>query len=326
MANEYVSGTVGREMGSVPFGEMISKVALGIAEGQMALDKSSMTVAEFMSGQKILYNEQNEKIDMDGNLLPEDAPPAFHDSRIYFGYDFQFSGSIASAVATLEPATAPATGFVISVADSDIQGGSEYDFAPDVEIIGDGTGATATATVANGIVTGVAIINQGTGYTNASIVFSGGKVPKRVPRLVSMLELGFAPNFYQFVETVIEIKITVNMTETKEKKKGETPRIQTTRTNSSHAHSRARVYYNPYRGYSYGGSYSRSRYSRVAQTRTVDPAMASKYNYSIEGSSSVRTKLVPIPPPAILEERVRTLMELDEEYQSLVIKRLGDEA
>lgn len=309
---EYVSGTVGQEMGSVPFGSMISSIALGIAEGQMALDKSSMAVAEFMSGQKILYNDDNEKIDRDGNLLPADAPPAFHDSRIFFGYDFRFPGTIATASATIT--TAGGVGVTVDNV------GSGYSFPPEVEIVGDGTGATATASVTNTGGISITVDEVGTDYTTASVNISGGKVPERVPRLVSMLELGFAPNFYQFVETVIEIKITVNMVENKEKKKGETPRTQVTSNSTTHSRSRARLNYNPYRGYSYSGSSSRTRYSRVAVTRSVDPAMSSKYNYSIEGSSSVRTKIVPIPPPAILEERVRALIELDEEFQSLLIQ------
>jgi hypothetical protein len=41
----------------------------------------------------------------------------------------------------------------------------------------------------------------------------------------------------------------------------------------------------------------------------VSAAFASKYQYSAEGSSLLRTKLVPVPPPAILQERMRRLAE-----------------
>ena len=40
--------------------------------------------------------------------------------------------------------------------------------------------------------------------------------------------------------------------------------------------------------------------------QTVTAHYTGKYNYSVEGSSLLRTKLVPVPPPAILEERIRT--------------------
>ena len=44
-----------------------------------------------------------------------------------------------------------------------------------VEILGDGTGATATATVgAGGVVTGITITNPGSGYTAATVNFTSG--------------------------------------------------------------------------------------------------------------------------------------------------------
>jgi hypothetical protein len=53
-------------------------------------------------------------------------------------------------------------------------GGSSYASAPTVTIIGDGTGATATATVVSGAVTAVTITAAGTDYTIATVSFSGG--------------------------------------------------------------------------------------------------------------------------------------------------------
>ena len=44
-------------------------------------------------------------------------------------------------------------------------------------------------------------------------------------------------------------------------------------------------------------------------TSTVYAAYSSKYSYSAEGSSLLRTKLVPVPPPTVLEERIRKLIE-----------------
>ncbi len=109
------------------------------------------------------------------------------------------------------------------------------------------------------------------------------------PEMVSMMELGFTPTFYQFIDTVIEVKIAVNITQTNEtetKKKGVERRY----------------------------SFRRSgRYSHFQITTTpVDAKYTSKYSYSAEGSSLLRTKLVPIPPPAVLEERARMLLEQNE--------------
>jgi hypothetical protein len=53
-------------------------------------------------------------------------------------------------------------------------GGSGYTGAPTVTITGDGTGATATATIASGAVTSIVMSNVGTGYTYAVIALSGG--------------------------------------------------------------------------------------------------------------------------------------------------------
>ena len=52
--------------------------------------------------------------------------------------------------------------------------GSGYSTAPTLTIVGDGTGATATATVNSGAINGFTITNAGTGYTQATITVSGG--------------------------------------------------------------------------------------------------------------------------------------------------------
>ena len=44
---------------------------------------------------------------------------------------------------------------------------------------------------------------------------------------------------------------------------------------------------------------------------SVSASYASKFQYSAEGSGLLRTKLVPVPPPAILEERIRGLLDAE---------------
>jgi hypothetical protein len=58
-------------------------------------------------------------------------------------------------------------------------GGTGYGSAPGVTINGDGTGATATAVIAGGIVTGVTITNAGSGYTFATVTFASGAATAR---------------------------------------------------------------------------------------------------------------------------------------------------
>lgn len=106
------------------------------------------------------------------------------------------------------------------------------------------------------------------------------------PEQLSMIELGFSPTFYQFVDTLIEVKIAIKMTT----ESSSTTKITGTRRTMS---------------------FSRNRFSIT--TTPVDATYSSKYSYSAEGASLLRTKLVPIPPPAILEERIRDMLTEDEE-------------
>lgn len=101
----------------------------------------------------------------------------------------------------------------------------------------------------------------------------------------SLLELGFTPNFYQFVDTMIELKMSISMSrETNVSKKSTTV----------DASVKGKV-----------GFFSASAKMRVS---SVSASYASKYQYSAEGSSLMRTKLVPVPPPPILEERIRNMI------------------
>ena len=67
--------------------------------------------------------------------------------------------------------------------------GSGYTSPPDVTITGDGTGATASATVAGGAVTGITITNKGTNYTKAHISITGGNGSGAAARAI------IAPNY-----------------------------------------------------------------------------------------------------------------------------------
>lgn len=107
---------------------------------------------------------------------------------------------------------------------------------------------------------------------------------------LSMMELGFTPNFYQFIDTIIEVKIAIKITQSTEEartQKGQITRVDTTR-----------------RGWLFAPTTQ-----TVITTTPVDATYTSKYNYSAEGASLLRTKLVPVPPPAILQDRIRALFE-----------------
>ncbi|ASJ71984.1 ComEA family DNA-binding protein [Granulosicoccus antarcticus] len=92
------------------------------------------------------------------------------------------------------------------------------------------------------------------------------------PRYVSMVELGFVPTFYQFVDTVIDMKLSISLRRTR------------------------------WDGGRTGQKYSSGTLGVTA--KPVDANFSSTYNYRADLASSVRTKLVPIPPPPALEERI----------------------
>jgi len=121
----------------------------------------------------------------------------------------------------------------------------------------------------------------------------------RVPTRLSMMELGFTPVFYQFVDTIIEVKIAIKITRTREYTRTRSKK-ETDRTNG---HRRKRSFW--------GTKKSSSNRSNVT-TSQVDATYASKYSYTAEGASLLRTKLSPVPPPAMLEERIRGLKDSEE--------------
>jgi len=108
--------------------------------------------------------------------------------------------------------------------------------------------------------------------------------PSQTDDSYSLLELGFSPTFYQFVDTLIEVKISVSMSQE------DSTKTSSTQTSASVS---GKV-----------GFFSASAKTNVS---TVSASFSSKYQYSAEGSSLLRTKLVTVPAPAILEERLRAL-------------------
>jgi hypothetical protein len=99
---------------------------------------------------------------------------------------------------------------------------------------------------------------------------------------LSMLELGFTPSFYHFTDTIIEVKVSIKMS--------------TERTSS----------FSTFRGSFRSGF---AIFYAAASVSSVSASYATKFNYSAEGSSLIRTKIAPVPAPAILEQRIRALIE-----------------
>ena len=101
----------------------------------------------------------------------------------------------------------------------------------------------------------------------------------------SLLELGFTPTFYQFVDTLIEVKMSMSMS-------------RETNTSGSVTNINA----------SASGQITPFSAKGKMSVSVVSARYSNKYQYSAEGSSLVRTKLVPVPAPAVLEERIRAMI------------------
>ncbi len=102
----------------------------------------------------------------------------------------------------------------------------------------------------------------------------------------SLLELGFTPTFYQFTETIIEVKISISITKSTESKRSSMKFKSSAKGKIGFMSAKASI-----------------------SASSVSASYSSKYSYSAEGSSLIRTKLVPVPPPAILEERIQRLLD-----------------
>lgn len=103
---------------------------------------------------------------------------------------------------------------------------------------------------------------------------AGDDFEEGVERL-SLIGAGFFPTFYQFVDSIIEVKMAISMTRT------------TKRQVSVKAKARW-----------------------ICFSASVNASYSSKYSYSVEGSSLIRTKIVPVPIPAVLEDRLKAVVEL----------------
>ncbi len=156
---------------------------------------------------------------------------------------------------------------------------------------------------------------------DAQIEF-GKKPGTDEPDLLSLIELGFTPNFYQFVDTILEVRVAISSTyeETREYDYS-TTQIQNNELKKQNDYANKRNQSTSGLGFIWGGfglGLGRTRATSSSETsgsssykstnlyvRTVDAAYSSTYNYSVEGSSLIKTKILPVPPPTVLEEIIR---------------------
>ena len=84
--------------------------------------------------------------------------------------------------------------------------------------------------------------------------------------VTSLIGAGFQPTFYQFTDTIIEVKMAISMNKTTEAK----------------VSASAKAGWGPY-------------------SVSVTASYSQKYSYSVEGSSLLRTKITPLPPNTFMQ-------------------------
>ncbi len=199
---------VGQELLAVPFPEMITKMALAIAEGQLALDMNSIEVSK------------------------------------------------ALATTTLDANTV-----VVALEET---------------VNGDGQ------------------------VVSSSPVFNSEPL--------SLLAFGLNPTFYQFTESIIEVKmdITMRSERTFEASKSSTFKINNTTTVNAKAQTGGLA------SLLFGKASVEARNTTsVAYTSTMNARYTNKFSVEAHGTSLLRTTLQPVPPPERSIPRVRTTVEDD---------------
>ncbi len=109
---------------------------------------------------------------------------------------------------------------------------------------------------------------------------------------MTLMQAGLLPTFYQFTESLIEVKISIShrSSSSSEFEVGASTEVST----EAEAH---------------GGLFGFGASGSVSTTFAahVNYKSASTYSYSAEGSSLLRTTLKPVPPPARLVPRIVTI-------------------
>ena len=144
------------------------------------------------------------------------------------------------------------------------------------------------------IVESVPIADAASGPLPAGAVGNTIKVSSVAGKEVSMtlMQAGLLPTFYQFTESLIEVKISIShrSSSSSEFEVGASTEVST----EAEAH---------------GGLFGFGASGSVSTTFAahVNYKSASTYSYSAEGSSLLRTTLKPVPPPARLVPRIVTI-------------------
>jgi hypothetical protein len=131
---------------------------------------------------------------------------------------------------------------------------------------------------------------------------------------LSMLEAGFLPSFYHFVDTILELKMEVNIRE--ESSASLALKEQLNYSTSVEAGGEVGMKASGSAGFgpfSASAEVSAKAHWKTSTTagysRAVDAAHSQKFSQDLSATSSMRTKIVPVPPPDLLVERIKILLD-----------------
>ncbi|MCL1808573.1 MAG: hypothetical protein FWG42_02270 [Clostridiales bacterium] len=102
--------------------------------------------------------------------------------------------------------------------------------------------------------------------------------------VTSLIGAGFQPTFYQFTDTIIEVKMAISMNQSTEK----------------------------------SGSVS-AKGGFGCFSASVTASYSSKYSYSVEGSSLLRTKITPLPPNPFMMRILDMKAEMQQQQMALLL-------
>jgi len=152
---------------------------------------------------------------------------------------------------------------------------------------------------------------------------------------LSMLDAGFLPSFYHFVDTILEIKMDVHIRE--EESSSQT--IKASQKGSTTTETGAEAGMKASGGVGLGPFSANvevsakahwSNKTTAAYSRSLDATHAQKFSQDLAASSLMRTKIVPVPPPDLLVERIKILLDRlrkeaeDEETAQILFTLSGD--
>jgi len=119
------------------------------------------------------------------------------------------------------------------------------------------------------------------------------------PVSYTLLQAGLTPTFYQFTESIIEVKITISQRSEISSELEIGSEFETSVETEAEAHA----------GFFLFGGSAKVKTSTTYSSH-VNFTTSAKYSYSAEGSSLLRTTLKPVPPPPRLLPRIVTINAL----------------